>query len=108
MVEKIQSKSVSTTKGTLIKEMERLQQLKMDNPNWFSDAGGWARDEFGDNLDTITPLAIERNEENCQVCSRVFPLEERYMRLEFSFCDEYDCGMNICKACLVSMTEEVV
>ena len=105
----IRSKTVVTLKELLTKEMERLQKRRLDNPQWWADlsSSGWAREEYGDNLDTITPLAIERESENCQICGRSFELEEWFIRLIFSFCREYGCEMNICKKCLSLMSKEL-
>ncbi len=105
----IRRKEVTTLQKQLKKEMERLQKLRDDREDnwWGRDSSNWAREEFGDNLDTITPIAIERNQEYCQICGKPLPLEERYIRLEFSFCDEYDCDMNICKTCSSLMGEQL-
>ena len=41
----------------------------------------------------------------CAVCGRVLVDQERVIDMEFSFCDEYSCGMVICSSCVDKMKE---
>lgn len=110
MAHKITSKQVATLRDLIEAERKRLQALRLEKSDWWNDSSrsDWARREFGDDLcGDINEDTLRMNAKECQVCGKGFPLDERFMHLEFSFCDEYDCDMNICRKCLKALQEEL-
>lgn len=41
----------------------------------------------------------------CNICG--WEEKEKAIQLDFSFCDEYTCGMCICKKCLHALMEKL-
>ena len=110
MRDKIQSKEVITLREIIEKGRERFKQLAREKPTWWNDpsSSNWARKLFGDDLNApINNDTIESEIENCQICGRDFILDEKFLHLGFSFCDEYACEMNICKQCLSKLERGV-
>jgi len=63
---------------------------------------------YGEKLDRDAAEIYDeiRMQFRCQICGRVFGLDEEYVELSFSFCDEYGCGMAMHKnidTCLRNM-----
>ena len=107
---KIKSMEVTTARDIIEKERERLRESRVRNKEWWQDTSSsdWARKNFGDNLDVpISDEMIRIYGEECNICERIPALDEQFLHLEFSFCDEYNCGMYICKGCLKSMWKKV-
>ena len=87
--------------------------LKIDKEydwqNWWKSESrsGWARRDFGPTLKERTAEEIFEDKHGdisylsgmikgyCQVCGQLFGLDERFIVLRFSFCDEYSCEMSI-------------
>lgn len=108
MDKKVISKKVRTLRDCIEIERKRLKaQAKSDRVWWLDKSRSeWARTEFGDDLDgEINGETLRLQMETCQICGKDFPLDERFLRLEFSFCDEYDCEMNICLKCLSDLVK---
>ena len=107
MSKKIIGMKVLTSRECIETERERLKSLKKTDKSWWSNKrqSDWARREFGDDLsgeiNTDTLL------ETCQICGKEMPLDERFLCMEFSFCEEYDCKMNLCLKCLKFMTRRL-
>ena len=82
-------------------EKERTRLLKLYKPQ------RWMIQQFGKTLiekDGLTHPNGERfNDGDCNVCQREIKPDEKIIHLDFSFCDEYSCGMNICKKCLIKL-----
>ncbi len=101
----IRKMTVTDLRQRIEGERQRLKELRQTKSGWWnSTSSDWARQAFGEDLDGDINNEILRLEgEGCQICDKDFPLDERFIRLDFSFCDEYDCDMNICSKCLTSM-----
>ncbi len=44
----------------------------------------------------------------CNVCEKSLVCEGKFIRFEFSFCDEYGCDMNLCKDCLEELYNKLI
>lgn len=98
----IESKKVEIVRTKIEVERERLKKFRAKDKRWWADRrSDWARRLFGDNLDeAVTKQPLGAQGEVCNICGKDMPLDEKFLKLEFSFCDEYGCGMGICKPCL--------
>ena len=47
------------------------------------------------------------DEHMCQICGELPSIEEKFIQLKYSFCDEYGCSMNICKKCLKELLRKL-
>lgn len=105
---KVTSKKVLTLRDIIEIERKRLKAMVKGDDGWWLDKSrsDWARREFGDTLDgEINNETLRLQMETCQLCGKDFLLDEKFLRLEFSFCDEYDCVMNICLKCLRNLVK---
>ncbi len=65
----------------------------------------WDKDIWGPTLlETPTEEVYEKDHDvsdkiTCALCGKKWKIDEKFIRLEFSFCDEYNCGMSICSDC---------
>ena len=108
MRNKVYKVKVITLRDFIEAERTRLKRMIKRDKAWWNDLSrsDWARREFGDTLDgEINSETLRCQMESCQGCGKDFSLDERFLRLEFSFCSEYDCEMNVCLKCLGKMTE---
>jgi len=94
-------------------EEERQRLIAMIGNDWWikSNRSDWARNRFGETLTEKTAEQIyeEANGDTsyiggldkgyCQICGDNFKLDEEFIKMSFSFCEEYSCGMNIHKKC---------
>jgi hypothetical protein len=108
-VRKISKMSVTSGKKLLEGERARIKALVKSDPSWWNDPGRsrWAREQFGPTLTEkvgdVHPNGEPFIDHQCNVCGKVPPLNEKIIQLAFSFCEEYDCHMNICFNCIVKM-----
>ena len=96
---------VTTGREMIEKERKRLLKLKEENKTWWeSENSNWAREMFGENLiekdGTTWPSGNKFDEHRCNICGRIPKFDEKIVRLDFSFCEEYGCHMNICQDCV--------
>ncbi len=114
MSKKIDEIIVTTGKELVEKERKRLLRLKKSDPKWWKSEGRseWARKRFGKTLKekdgVVYPSGLAFNGHVCNVCGGIPDIEEKIIRLIFSFCDEYRCDMNICKDCLETLYNKLI
>lgn len=114
MARKIEKESIITARELTEKERKRL----LDSPNapgfkyWLGNREyplTWMKERFGETLkekDGLTHSNGSRfDEADCSVCGKEVNPDEKVIHFDFSFCDEYSCGMNICKDCLVRLNK---
>ena len=112
MARKIQKESIITARELVEAERKRL----LDSPNapdfksWLGNRKyplTWMKEQFGETLkekDGLThPNGSRFDKTDCSVCGKEVNPDEEVIHFDFSFCDEYSCGMNICKDCLVRL-----
>lgn len=95
-------------------EQERQRLIGQIGTDWWGspNRSDWARRRFGETLIEKTAEEIYAEVEGdisyisgdsgkgyCQICGENFKLDEEFIRMSFSFCDEYSCGMTIHKSC---------
>lgn len=119
-LEKIFSVKKETVRSLIVKKRKHLKKriAKEGFSKWFF--GATQKDRYGEKLELTSEQTYEvykrESQEhgyaiigsdyiNCQNCSRLFDLDEEFILMTFSFCDEYSCGMVICKKCLKEMIE---
>ena len=108
MSNKVNKIMVATLRSLIEVERERLKKLREDKPEWWEHSSDWAKREFGKDLDgAITDVTISYNAKSCNICGGSPKIDEKFLCLEFSFCDEYDCDMNICRACLKGLAKRL-
>ena len=70
----------------------------------------WMKKQFGETLTEKSGLfyadGSRVDEADCNICGRKVKPDERVIHLSFS-CDEYACGMNICKKCLSNLSKRI-
>lgn len=81
-------------------ERKRLLTIKEANPDtWERDTRNRARWSW------MVPWLAKTNNQHidggsfkvsCKMCEKLL---DKWLECEFSFCEEYDCGMQICKEC---------
>jgi hypothetical protein len=49
----------------------------------------------------------EFDDHRCYICNKKPKRNEKFIKMYFSFCDEYGCGMNICKKCLIELNNKL-
>ena len=79
--------------------------LKENDPFWWKGGNSrWVKTQFGDNLiekDGLTYAnGTHYNGIDCSICGKNPELHEHMIQMEFSFCEEYSCGMIICADCI--------
>lgn len=106
---KIQKEEIITARG--LWEEERNRCIEKPNESNFKEWLGnreypldWMKKQFGETLtektDFIHPSGDRFDEADCKVCGKESKPDEEVIKLTFSFCDEYGCGIIICKKCL--------
>jgi hypothetical protein len=109
-MDKIHKMRVTT--GRCIVEESRiryLEYIEKDRDWWNSPSrSDWVRGRFGPTLREKDGLTYENgkavDEHKCNVCGEIpKSVDELILEMEFSFCDEYDCGMKICRGCVQKM-----
>lgn len=72
-----------------------------ENPQW-SWMEDWLaksdKEHYEDNSNFNVP------EKNCNVCGKKGRF---FLAMDFSFCDEYDCGIQICEECLEKIKKDL-
>ena len=105
MINKIDSIEVTTGRQLVEEERERLLKIEEEK------RPDWARKQFGETLtekDGLTyPSGNPFDEYQCNVCGKLPGVDEKIIKLAFSFCDEYPCGINICRQCLIELTNRI-
>ena len=97
---------ITTAKTKVEEERNRLIALGETDKVWWNSEfrSGWARKQFGETLkenDGFThPIGTENKPCECKICGVNPDREEKVIELQFSLCDEYDCGMMVCKTCI--------
>jgi hypothetical protein len=113
MSRKIDSMEITNGRKMVEKERARLLKRKESDPTWWKEEGRsrWARNQFGPTLTekdgTIHPDGSLFDDARCQICGEIPGPDEKILSLSFSFCEEYGCGMNICRKCLSVMTKKL-
>ena len=111
-MQRIEKKTITSGRKILENKRQRLLDKKESAPLWWnSSLSLWAREQFGPTL-TEKDGATYTNGQKwdihvCNICGNYPPLDENFIKLDFSFCDEYGCGMNICKNCALKMAEDL-
>ena len=111
-MERIDKWFITTGKEMIENKRKRLLELKNSDSEWWNSLwSDGARKQFGDNLiekdGTIYPSGNLFDEHKCNVCGRIPPFDEKVIVMEFSFCEEYGCGMVICKECIKKFYKEI-
>ena len=108
-------------------ELERNEFIKARNnkDDWWTNPSrsDWARNRYGETLTEKSAEEIykERNGDisffaglsrgYCQICGENFRLDEEFLYLKFSFCDEYTCGITMhkdFKKCMKKISDKEV
>lgn len=123
MMNKIEEVKVLTVREMIEGERQRL--IKGIDSEWWKSPhrSDWARNQFGQNLTEKTAEEIYEGLKEtyrvdkyammaseyivCRNCGKLLGLDEKFLYLEFSFCDEYACSMTLCKKCLRDFTKKV-
>ena len=104
---KISSILIHTKRELIEKERARLKNTSYPNfKKWLSGREyplPWMKMLFGNDLNKPTEEVHRDTQDRkieCQICGHEFKgLDERFIEMRFSFCDEYSCGMVICLDC---------
>lgn len=106
---KIQNEQITSARKLIEEERKRLLETpnRPDFKRWLGDRKyplKWMKEQFGETLiekDGFThPNGQRFSDADCNVCGKQVNPDENIIIFSFSFCDEYDCGMNICHDCL--------
>ena len=110
----VQKEKIITARGLVEKERKSLidYQKRKDFKSWLDGREyplDWMKRQYGETLtekDGFTyPNGDRFSDADCNVCGRGVEPDEPVVHLSFSFCDEYSCGMNICRGCLVRLND---
>ena len=116
MSRNVTKENIITARELVEKERKRLLDLPNEPgfTNWLGDREyplDWMKNLFGDTLkekDGFTHASGSRfNGADCNVCGKKVEPDEKITNLEFSFCDEYECGINICSHCLKRLSKNL-
>ena len=93
-------------------ETERARLVSMIGSDWYNlKRSNWAKTVYGEAFVEKTAEEIYKDKEGdisyitayakgyCQICGKNFKIDEEFIQMSFSFCDEYSCGMSIHKRC---------
>jgi len=95
-------------------ETERARLVSMIGSDWYNNLkrSNWAKTVYGEEFIEKTAEEIYADKEGdisymganngkgyCQMCGDNFGLDEKFVLMSFSFCDEYSCGMSIHSNC---------
>jgi hypothetical protein len=104
---------ITTPRQIIEKERARLIALRDSKDQWWtiSNRSDIVLADFSTNVFPNVVLAQYNDRKSdityvggldkgyCQICGENFGLDEEFVSMSFSFCDEYDCGMSIHKIC---------
>ena len=105
--QKITTILVHTKRELIEKERTRLKDTsRPDFKKWLDNREyplPWMKKLFGEKLNKSTE-EVHKDTSNrkieCQICGHEFKgLDEKFIYMDFSFCQEYSCGMIICLDC---------
>ena len=108
-ITKIESIEVTTGYDIIERERKRLIRLKKRDNDWWDNPhrSDWAKAQFGPTLtehDGTTHMNGDKVDDyGCNICGELPDLKEKILVLDFSFCDEYGCGMTVCSKCVEEM-----
>lgn len=106
---RITKEEIITARQLFERERKRLieSQKDPDFKKWLGDRSyplEWMKQVYGETLiekDEPFKMNGERfDDADCNVCGKEHGPDDRIVHLDFSFCGEYDCGINICYTCL--------
>ena len=107
---------IKITTGRELVEKERTRLLNSPNTpdfkSWLKDREyplDWMKLQFGETLTELDGfkrnLEFKFKEHKCNMCGECPSDDEKYINMSFSFCDEYSCGMNLCKKCVKELNK---
>jgi len=105
-------KKISVIKIHTKRELIEIERKRLECPKddkfykWLGSRDyplPWMKMLFGKDLkkptEEVHKKTLDRKIE-CQICGHEFKgLDEKFISMSFSFCDEYNCGMVICLDC---------
>jgi len=116
MTEKIKEYKIITPREVEIERKRLLDVVpnKKDFREWLEGRKyplRWMKKQFGETLiekDGLTHASGDRfNDCDCNICGHKTDPDEKIAHLIFSFCNEYSCGMHICKKCLKELSNKL-
>lgn len=114
MSRKIKSYKFISGREILEKERQRLLNVPKEPgfKKWLEDREyplDWMKKQFGETLiekeGLVHASGHKFDDHRCSVCGKCPDIDERFLTLDFSFC-EYGCWMNICLKCLKKFNNE--